>query len=633
MTDPQAQDPHAQDPHAQDVPVSQGSGPSDRPAASPVGPVEEVLHGMSGPMIEASPTTENPVTATYPIQSMAASPPVPSAAQDQTTVPDQTGDRDAPRTSAMTPGASDQAKSSPWAGWAPVAPDVPGAPHAQGTPGGAPGTEWAATTSADSERAATTNADAAHPGPASPGATWPAPGWGTSFGPWTGPGAGSPEAPGAPWMGGPPGPNSPGGPWMGGPPGPNSPGGANSSWGPWWPQAGPHWTQPPKIMSRRALRIRAALATALAIVVAAGAGIAIGRSVFSSAPVSNNSSVTSPLVPSGNQGTTPSAGPTDSASIAAKVTPGLVDINTTLGYAQAAAAGTGMVVTSNGEVITNNHVIDQATSIKVTDIGNGQTYNATVVGYDHTTDIAVLQMQGASNLKTVTFGDSSKVTVGTPVVAIGNAGGVGGTPSHAGGVVTALNQSITASDSADGTSEQLSGLIQTNANIQPGDSGGPLVTTAGKVIGMDTAASAGFQFQGSGNQGYSIPSNQVLATARQIEAGRASSSVHIGATAFLGVEVSTASSQGGIGIGGLGGGTTASGAVVEGTVAGSPAAQAGLAQGDVITAVNSTTIASATDLTDALIAFHPGNRVTITWEDPSGQQHTATVALAQGPPQ
>ncbi len=631
MTDPQAQDPQAQD-----MTTAQRSSPSDRPNASSVGPVDEVLHGMSSPMIESSPTTEQPVTATYPVQPTAASSPDQIAAQDQTTVPDQANDRHASHTLAVPPGAPSQAGGSPWAGWAPVAPEVPATPHAHGTPGGTPGTEWAATTGTDSESAGTAGPGATHPGPASPGAAWPAPGWGSSFGPWTGPGTGSPEAPGGPWSapwGGPPGPTSPGGPWMGGPPGPNSPGGANGPWGPWWPQAGSYWTPPPKVVSPRARRIRTTLATALAVVVAAGAGIAIGRSAFSSVPVSNNSSVTSPLVPSGNPGTTPSYGPSNSASIASGVTPGLVDINTTLGYAQAAAAGTGMVVTSSGEVITNNHVIDQATSIKVTDIGNGQTYNAKVVGYDHTTDIAVLQMQGASNLKTVSFGNSSKVTVGTSVVAIGNAGGVGGIPSHAGGVVTALNQSITASDSADGTSEQLSGLIQTNANIQPGDSGGPLVTTAGKVIGMDTAASAGFQFQGGGNQGYSIPSNQVLATARQIEAGRASTSVHIGATPFLGVEVSTASSQGGVGIGGLGGGTAASGAVVEGTVAGSPAAQTGLTQGDVITAVNSTTITSASDLTDALIAYHPGNRVKITWVGPSGNQHTATVALAQGPPQ
>src|SRR5208282_5386207 len=134
------------------------------------------------------------------------------------------------------------------------------------------------------------------------------------------------------------------------------------------------------------------------------------------------------------------------SQIASKVDPGLVDIVSTLGYQNAEAAGTGQVVTSSGEVLTNNHVIDGATSIKATDIGSGRTYTAKVVGYDQTDDIAVLQLQGASGLATVSFGDSSQVTAGENVVALGNAGGKGGTPSVAAGTVTALNQSITASD-------------------------------------------------------------------------------------------------------------------------------------------------------------------------------------------
>ena len=163
-------------------------------------------------------------------------------------------------------------------------------------------------------------------------------------------------------------------------------------------------------------------------------------------------------------------------AIAAKVSPALVDINSIFSYQSAQGAGTGIVLTSNGEILTNNHVIDGATKISVTDIGNGKTYNAAVVGYDSTHDIAVLQLQGASGLKTATLGDSSKAAVGESVVAIGNAGGTGGTPSNAGGSIVALNQSITASDSLDGASEQLSGLIQVNAGIQPGDSGAPWST-------------------------------------------------------------------------------------------------------------------------------------------------------------
>src|ERR1039457_2713314 len=193
------------------------------------------------------------------------------------------------------------------------------------------------------------------------------------------------------------------------------------------------------------------------------------------------------------------------SQIASKVDPGLVDVVSTLGYQSGAAAGTGIVLTSTGEVLTNNHVIDGATSISVTDVGNGRVYSATVVGYDRSSDIAVLQLRGASGLKVASIGNSSKVRVGEAVVGIGNAGGVGGTPEVVGGSVTGLNRSITATEQDGGNPENLKGLIQVNADIQPGDSGGPLVDTAGKVLGMDTAASAGFSFQTAGTQGYAIP--------------------------------------------------------------------------------------------------------------------------------
>jgi S1-C subfamily serine protease len=241
--------------------------------------------------------------------------------------------------------------------------------------------------------------------------------------------------------------------------------------------------------------------------------------------------------------------------------------------------------------------------------------------------------------------------IGEDVVGIGNAGGTGGTPSAAGGTVTALNQSITASDDGDGTSEQLTGLIETNADIQAGDSGGSLVNSSGEVVGIDTAASAGYSFQSSGqssgNQGYAIPINEAISIAKQIEAGTTSSTVHIGATAFLGVEVAQTSCNGsgssGFG-GGFGGGfgngtgtgsgnTTSSGALVCTVVTSSPAQESGLAQGDTITSLNSQTVTSPSGLTNLLLPFHPGDKVTIGWTDSSGQSHTASVQLSSGPPQ
>jgi S1-C subfamily serine protease len=309
----------------------------------------------------------------------------------------------------------------------------------------------------------------------------------------------------------------------------------------------------------------------------------------------------------------------DASAIAAKVDPAVVDIVTTLGYQNGQAAGTGIVLTSTGEVLTNNHVIEGATSIEATDVGNGKTYTATVVGYDTSADVAVLQLQGASGLRTATLGDSAKVTVGESVVAVGNAGGVGGTPSVATGSVTALGQSITASDEASGTSEQLSGLIETDADLQPGDSGGPLVDATGAVIGMDTAAASGFQFQSASNQAYAIPIDEALSIAAQIEAGHASSTIHIGSTAFLGVEISGTY------------GDQSAGAVIAGVVNGSPAANAGLAAGDVITSLGGKAVDSAAALSTAISQYHPGDKVTISWTSLDGQTHSATLVLANGP--
>jgi S1-C subfamily serine protease len=327
------------------------------------------------------------------------------------------------------------------------------------------------------------------------------------------------------------------------------------------------------------------------------------------------------------------------SQIASKVDPGLVDVVSTLGYQNGEAAGTGQVLTSTGEVLTNNHVIDGATSVKVRDIGNGRTYTAKVVGYNKTKDVAVLQLQNASGLQTISF-SSAGVQAGQKVVAVGNALGKGGTPSVATGKVTATGKTITASDEDAGNAEQLHGLIQTNAGIQPGDSGGPLLNTAGDVVGMNTAASSnisttafGTQSQQPATQAFAIPITEATSIAGQIEAGQASSTVHIGATAFLGVEVSPSSSAGGFGgyFGNGNGNSASGGATVAGVVSGSAAAQAGLTQGDVITSVAGHTIASSTDVSSALAAHHPGDKISLSWTDQSGQSQTATVTLGSGP--
>ena len=378
--------------------------------------------------------------------------------------------------------------------------------------------------------------------------------------------------------------------------------------------------EPPR---RRRGRTALGLTATAVVALAAGAGAGVALSQGSSP--AGNATATSKTVLSTSQ-------------IASRVDPAIVDVTSTLGYQNGKAMGTGIVLTSNGEILTNNHVINGATSISVTDVGNGKTYKATVVGYDESHDIAVLQLSGASGLTTATTGNSSTVQVGDKVVALGNAGGVGGTPIVAEGAVTALNQSITASDEGSGTSEQLSGLIETNADIQAGDSGGPLVNSHGQIIGIDTAASSGYQFGGNGlggngfgdngssgsgqastTQGFTIPINTALSIARQIEAGQASSTVHIGETAFLGVGIASSDQQSGTGV------------TIQGAQSGTPAASAGLTGGDVITSVAGQTVSSGNSIQQVLERYHPGDKVSIAWTDTSGQSHTATVTLATGP--
>ncbi len=375
---------------------------------------------------------------------------------------------------------------------------------------------------------------------------------------------------------------------------------------------------PPPVAPKRRLRTGALAGTAAAVALAAGLGL--GHVAWTTGSPSVAASGASSSTSTGSSST-------EVSSIAAKVDPGLVDIDTTLGYEEEEAAGTGIVLTSSGEILTNNHVIDGATSISVTDVGNGKTYSASVVGYDTTKDVAVLQLHDASGLQTASL-DTSTVSIGETVVGIGNAGGTGGTPSATGGTVTALDQSITASDEGDGSSEQLSGLIETNADIQAGDSGGSLVNSAGQVVGMDTAASAGFSFQStgasSGYEGYAIPIDEAITLAKEIEAGSSSSTVHIGTTAFLGVEIDAAAD---------GYGNVSGGATVAGVITGSPAQEAGLAAGDVITSVDGNAVDGAQALTSALEPYKPGDTITIGWTDASGVTQTATVALSSGPPQ
>jgi S1-C subfamily serine protease len=394
--------------------------------------------------------------------------------------------------------------------------------------------------------------------------------------------------------------------------------------------------EPPR--RRRGRHVLGLTATAvLAAAVGAGAAVALGHGQIA-----------------GTTAASTSKDVLSTSQIASKTDPAIVDVTSVLGYdgQGAEALGTGIVLTSTGEILTNNHVINGATSITVTDIGNGKTYKATVVGYSESNDIAVLQLTGASGLTTANIGDSSTVAVGDSVVALGNAGGAGGTPAVAPGTVTALNQSITATDASSGTSEQLSGLIESNAGIEAGDSGGPLVNSHGQIIGIDTAASTNYQFGGYGDngngfggngygdggngsgdngsgdngsssqqsttEGFTIPINTAISIAKQIEAGQGSSTVHIGATAFIGLSIDSEQPY-------------SNGVLLEGTEAGTAASAAGLTGGDLVTAINGKSVTSGTQISEALISQHPGDKISISWTDQNDQSHTATITLTTGP--
>ncbi|WP_231333506.1 S1C family serine protease [Actinomadura graeca] len=300
--------------------------------------------------------------------------------------------------------------------------------------------------------------------------------------------------------------------------------------------------------------------------------------------------------------------------------PGVVNIDTEQGLNSATAAGTGIVLDPSGFVLTNNHVIQGATVIKGTDTDNRRGYPAQVVGYDRAGDIAVIRLTGAAGLQPAAFGDASTVRVGDPVTAVGNAGGKGGTPTVVTGRVTALGQAVTARDESDGTSERLTGLIETSAPIRPGDSGGPLLDTRGRVIGINTAASGGTELKRKGaHRGYAIPSGRALEIARRIQRGEASRTVHIGPTALLGVKV-------------RGAGPTA-GALVAEVVPGTPADAGGVPVGAVIVSLGGSPVDSPGTLTDLMLAHHPGDTVRIEWTTPEGARQSTDLHLTGGPPQ
>jgi S1-C subfamily serine protease len=353
----------------------------------------------------------------------------------------------------------------------------------------------------------------------------------------------------------------------------------------------------------------------VAAIAAGGSGIGVGwglaKALRTPTVVQSPIAIASP--------TAPSNGAIDADAIAAKVSPAIVDINTVTGTGQ--AAGTGMIITSDGEVLTNHHVVDGSITIHVTITGRSGNFTAHVVGVAPGADVALIQIEGVSGLPTVTFASSSNVQVGDSVVAMGNALGLGGAPSVTTGTVTGLNQTITASE-GNGQSEQLTGMIESNASISPGDSGGPVVNTAGQVVGMITAGDVqGFRSQTS-TVNYAVPSDTALSFVNRIRAGETSSELIYGQVGFMGVAVRdlTADVAARLGL------NVSSGALVVTVQSGSPAEAAGITTNSVITKVGSSKITNSDTLGTAIKSHKPGEQVSVTWVDQNGT-HAGTLTL------
>ncbi len=297
-------------------------------------------------------------------------------------------------------------------------------------------------------------------------------------------------------------------------------------------------------------------------------------------------------------------------------TAGVVLISTALTGGQ--GAGSGMVLTADGQVLTNYHVVEGSTEVEVTDPSTGRTYAATVVGHDASADVALLQLADASGLHTITPDDDT-VQVGDTVTAIGNASG-GGKLVLSPGEVSALEQDVTVGKD-NGGSEDLIGVIETTAGAVPGDSGGAMVDAEGEVVGMTTAGEqramrgrGGYPTEAVTTASYAVPIEDAMAVVERIRAGQETDTTRVGARAYLGVSVLGSRSL-----------------LVGSVVADGPAAAAGVTEGSVITGLDGRAVATHADLSAALAGLDPDQRVELAWTDASGVRHAETVTLGSNP--
>ncbi|GAA2571613.1 S1C family serine protease [Mycolicibacterium diernhoferi] len=313
---------------------------------------------------------------------------------------------------------------------------------------------------------------------------------------------------------------------------------------------------------------------------------------------------------------TAAADPAALAVAADQVEPSVVRLDTVVDYQHVMGTGTGFVIDGAGQVLTNHHVVQGADVI--TAVVGGRSFDADILGYDRGRDIAVLQLRGAGGLPVAALGDSTRIAIGDPVIAIGNARGSNSPLTREPGTITALGRTISAEDELTGAKTQMSGLFEIAAPVRSGDSGGPVINAAGQVIGVTTAATINFQ-TGPGGEGFAIPINEAMAIAGQIRSRTPSDTVHIGPPTLLGVGVSSAEQH-----------SAFPGVLVHEVLRGGPAELAGLANGDVILTIDGTPIESAAGLTQVLDRHYPGDVIELTWVDRAGQHRTGKTTLGAG---
>ncbi|MFB9176748.1 trypsin-like peptidase domain-containing protein [Dactylosporangium sucinum] len=370
--------------------------------------------------------------------------------------------------------------------------------------------------------------------------------------------------------------------------GPGGPLGPTGQFGQVPPPGAPGQPGYPQRRPSRAGRIAAIVAAALALslVSAVGGGVVATE-------LAGDRAGTSTVV---NNNPAPNLDRSSVGGVAEKVLPSVVDIST------GEAEGSGVIMTADGQIITNNHVVQGARQLTVT-FSNGRTAQATVVGTDPAGDIAVIKAQNVSGLTAAKFGDSDALRVGDTVLAVGSPLGLQG--SVTAGIVSALHRTISSGEQG---AKSIADAIQTDAAINPGNSGGALVNLAGEVVGINTAIATAGENSGNIGVGFAISANRARSAADQLAKGGKVSHP------YLGVQLTDG----------------AGGALIGGVVAGGPADKAGLKNGDLVVKIGTTTIDDATDLINAVQAAKVGDQLKVVVQRDSAQQ-TLTVTLGESP--